>query len=335
METQGKDVTTRIIYVSPVPRTSVQGWDKVNYVIYKKGSNEIVSSSRGGATKAFGRDGAAHETFMFPIDYTSMKVVTGMDEMMDNPLFKLDVKEIRAAYNVVTSHWSDELLEKLSESPRISKQTFFEIKHNTRPGYYTDEVKGGTIFDTRDLEMVKNNPDYAPSFLQKFKFTFYDRANRITDETPRGTLAQLLTEIHPAIANSKSEINTAVHRWYISEENEAEMERVKKQDIIHEAIAKLVELKNEHSELTQLKVANVLTNHNNRALVAGEVGKSTLIDRLNGYVSRTDKYQMENIGKFQKIMDLLKNKEGKIRLEIKYLIALALHNNIMSLRDGW
>ena len=50
METQGKDVTTRIIYVSPVPRTSVQGWDKVNYVIYKKGSNEIVSSSRGGAT---------------------------------------------------------------------------------------------------------------------------------------------------------------------------------------------------------------------------------------------------------------------------------------------
>lgn len=325
-----------LVYISPVPRVSVQGWDRVSYYTYKKGTNEVVSSSKTGTTKSFGRDGAAHETFMFPIDYNSMKVVTGLSVMIDNPIYKLDVPTIRKTYKL-GGDWTDEKLKSLSKSPTIKKQTYYEIKHNVRPEYYTDEVKGGTIFDTKgDLSHLKGNADYRPNFLQKFKYTFYDRPNRITDETPRGDLAMLLANIHPIVSKAKADINTALHRWYISEENEAELERVNRQDTIHKAIARLVNLKEKHTDLTKLKVATLLRTTKGDNLVKGEVSNSTVVDRLNNFISREGSSQMANVREFDKVMSLLESgKVGKNKIDIQYMIETAIHNNIMSNIDGW
>lgn len=324
----------KVIYVNPVPRASVQGWDRASYTTYKKGSNEVVSTSRIGTTKAFGKDGAAYEQLMFPIDFTANKVITTLDEVIDNPLYELTIEEVRQTYKVGGA-WTDDMLDKIIKSQTIQRQTLYEIQDNTNPGYYTDDVAGETIFQGfRSLSKEKDN-NVKPNYLQKFMFRLDDRGNRISDATPKGKLAQRLMLVSRCVAPNKQSINSAYHRWYISEENEAEHERVKKQTVVNRATFNFVYLQDEHPAIDLYKIARLLKQDSGRSLVSVDTKTSTVIDRLNKFITGKSKHQIDNVKAFNQLFNLLKEKEGKQKIDIMFLIQQAIDVSVMSIIDGY
>lgn len=314
-----------ILFVSPVQRVASQGRDKQKFTSIDPKTGQLSESHRS-MNKT--REVGTSVTLKFPLDVYQNKFVTGLDELIPNPVYGLEAEEVLSTY-ALSPKWQ-ELLPKIVKQQQIARQTWFEIQDNVDPDYYNSNAKNGTMLNFQPSQLSNREA----SFIEKFSVELFDRPNRFVDDTPRQRMAIQLIKNHNRIAANKVEANPVEHLFYISEENEAEMEKMRKQDIIEAAIAAKFKLQTESSEFLNYKVSSLLTTHQNRVIVKGVMPKDGVKQALSNYLS--DKmHQMENISKFQKIVDLLKTPEGKQRFEVMYLVQQGLNTHVLDNRDGY
>lgn len=313
-----------ILFVSPVQRVASQGRDKQKFTTIDPKTGQLTESRSMNKTREVGTS----VTLKFPLDVYQNKFVTGLDELIPNPVYGLEAEEVLSTY-ALSPKWQ-ELLPKIVKQQQIARQTWFEIQDNVDPDYYNSNAKNGTMLNFQPSQLSNREA----SFIEKFSVELFDRPNRFVDDTPRQRMAIQLIKNHNRIAANKVEANPVEHLFYISEENEAEMEKMRKQDIIEAAIAAKFKLQTESSEFLNYKVSSLLTTHQNRVIVKGVMPKDGVKQALSNYLS--DKmHQMENISKFQKIVDLLKTPEGKQRFEVMYLVQQGLNTHVLDNRDGY
>lgn len=323
----------KIVYVNPVPRQPVQGYGRHNFVV-DNGTGATISVGMN-RTKAFNKFGSPDEHFMFPINHTTGRLVTGLDDLMLNPFKGEDVDSLRVKYSLPPT-WTNGRLNYIIDNPSIPKQSYYEIIHSVDYDYYTSQVKSGTVFSTTmGSTSVKQYRETALTYLQTFKYSLGDRPNRIVSGSPRNDLVLELIKVHPAIANTKYEINSAIHRFFISEENAERSDRLASVNIYNNAVYELVLLTTKHSPFTIYKVATLLTDSKGVPVVRGEVSLDTLLDRLNIFVHTQDKNKQHNLTKFLDVMTLVNSKENKEVFDMKYLLQQAINTKVISINSGW
>ena len=315
---------TTIIFVNPVPRISAQGRHKQVFTMIGK-TGELVPTTGMQKNKEFG----VPSEYSFPYNPTTNRLHTGLDKMIINPFKGLDPSYIVEEYGL-SQEWLSKL-ETIVKQDNIKLQTKYEIYDNVPYNHYTNEIAGGsTIFNTTNIKTANIAP---PNFLQTFKILLYDKPNRFTDETPRGRLAIALIKIHPKIANGKNEANASVHEWYISEENEAQAEKLKKQDFIDDVKYAWVELKRNGSPFILYKFGSLLTTHDNRPIIKGTVNNDTVKNFISDYLNDTTSHQIDNLSKFIDLYTLYQE-DGDL-FNIRYLIQQAINTNVMKISDGY
>lgn len=312
------------VFVNPVPRVSAQGRDRQVYTV-RTDSGELIGTQAMQKTKEFG----ASSILQFQYNHNTGRLVTGLDETVENPLFGREVSDVIQEYGLST-RWT-EIIEGLVHQSKILKQTLFEISDAVEPNFYTSEIKGGTI--------LKHNFGAAKglelNYLQDFKLILYDRPNRFTDETPRGRIAIQLVKTNQKIAQNINEVNSALHEWYISEENEAEIERNKKRKIINTTIYHVHKLQEDETPFLNYQVAILCKDRNGDPIIKGDVSEATVTDSLNSYVSNESSHQMSNIEKFENIFELLQTREGIDKFNVMYLVQQAINTYVITVRDGF
>lgn len=316
------EITT--LYVNPVPRISAQGRHKQVFTLIGK-TGELIPTAGMQKNKEFG----VPSEYSFPYNHLTNKLHTGLDKMIPNPFHGLTPEDVIESYGL-SQDWLQHL-NSIVKQDNIKLQTKYEILDSVPYNHYTNDIAGGmTIFNTPS---IKTANIAAPNFLQTFKIVLYDKPNRFTDETARGRLAIALIKIHPKIAKSKNLANSSVHEWYVSEENEAQIEKLRKQDIIDDATHAWVELKRNSTPYKIYQLGCLLTWNDNRPVIKGTVNDETVRNFISGYLNDTSTYQMDNIDKFSKLYKLLT--EDTDRFNIMYLIQQAINTNIITIRDGF
>ena len=319
-----KNQETTVLNVNPVTRKSAQGRHKqvFNLIDYKTG--EITPTVGMGKNKEFG----VPTEYSFKLTSSLTKLVTGLDKLIDNPFKDLEPASIIEDYGL-SQEWLKPL-ETIVKQSQIKLQTKSEITDNVAYDFYNDTVTS-TMFSSN----WKNQLGKEKNYLESFKIILYDGPNRFSDETPRGRLAIQLIKNHPRIAKSNLEKNTAVHDWFISEENEAQMEKQKKRDIIEDALFNWGLIKRNSTPFIAYQLASLLTNHDGNPLVKGKMRDSTVKERISDYINESTTYQIENIEKFDKFYKMLETKEGRERFFIMYVIGQAINVNVITVRDGF
>jgi len=315
------------MFVSPVQRMPTQGRDKQRFMMKNPKTGEMVVGKAMDKTRADGTE----VVLKFLIDYNKNRYITGLDELIPNPFLGLAEEDVLSSYNL-TSAWR-EIIPKLVKQSQISRQNYFEILDGVEPDFYTSAVKSGTMFSFKPNQLGKL-ADEVRTYISQFSVVFFDRPNRFVDDTPRQRMAIQLIKNHSSIAPDKNTANPAEHLFYISEENEAEMEKMRKQDIIDAMTHAKVELFNKSSEFMAYKVGSLLITKQGIPVVKGVTPKDSVKQNINNFVNDRQ-HQMENIKKFNDVMDLLKTPEGKQRFEVQYLIQQGLNSNVLKNTDGY
>lgn len=303
-----------ILFVNPVERISVQGRHLQMFMIEGKDGNVIPTARMNKVREEY----VPHQ-FKFPADFRNQNLVyTGFEKLIDNPFKGMEASELMSDYGL-GDKWSL-FLEKVVKQDKITKQTYFEIKHGKEPNFYTN-VKSG---------------DYKnPNYLENVRLLLYPRPNRFTTETPESEIKIELIRLHKKIANSKEDILPGVHDWFVSQENEAEQEHAKKQEIIKKAIAHLYLLQTTSSKYRNYQMAILLKDKRGDQLGKGELTDMKVTRMLDDYVQKDTKDQMFNVSAFLERVDQLSNLEGSLKFSIEYLIQQAINTNIITSRDGY
>lgn len=313
------------IFVNPVKASSVQGRHTRQYKTFDPVTGEEVNS----AQLHQSRGSKVHDKYKFKADYSKRRLVTGLDELIDNPFLGKKATELQVEYGL-SKLW-DSLLPSLVEEERISKQREFEVKDGVDPDFYTSEMKGSTLMDAgkgteKDSE--------APTFLQKFELVLYPRANRFSTESPRGRLAIQLIKNHNRIASSLDDINSSSHRFYISEENEAQERRVKKREKITEAAYNYETLKRKFEAFDRYKAAIILKDNVGSQILRGRATDDKVKEVLLEYISSSNRHQLSNGERLTKLVERMSVAEESYKIDIEYLIQQALNSNVITARDG-
>lgn len=318
-----KTANHQIVFVTPVQRISAQGRDKRYYTSYTTGGSARVHNLN-----------QTHESntsvkIKFYYKATENKYVTGLDETVPNE-FKGNPEAIVAA----SSLWSEKAQE-IAKHDSISLQTLYEIKDNVAPGYYTNLVTNDmTIFNF--IHTPVGNPIPKCSFIEGFKLILYPNGlNRFTSDTVRGRMAIQLLKNHPQIAKTKQEANPDIHKFYISQEDEALHEKTRKQDLVNEAAYNIVELWKKETSLTRYQIACLLKDQYRTSIIKGDVNDERVKSAINEYIHTGSAHQANNIETFNNYVDLLKTEEGKKRLLIEYMMVKAMDVNTMGIQDGY
>lgn len=314
---------TTSIYVNPIQRISAQGRHKQVFTIIPK-TGEMLPTVGMGKNKEFG----VPSEYPFRLNSNTNKLVTGLDKSIENPFKGLEPSVIIAEYGL-SQDWLKHL-EQLVKQEQIKLQTKYEIMDNVAYNFYTNDVTSN-MFQSN----WKANVDKPKNFLETFKIILYDRPNVFSDDTPRGRLSIALIKAHPAIASSKVEANTAVHSWYISEENEALMEKVRKRDIIEDAITDWNLLKRNSTPYIIYQLASLLKSHDGNVIVKGKMNDATVKSNVSDYLNDSTTHQMDNIEKFSKLHGMLNDKDDKKRFLAMYLVQQALNTGVIGIRDGF
>jgi hypothetical protein len=314
---------TTTIYVNPIPRISAQGRHKQLFTLISK-TGEAVPTTAMNKNKEFG----VPSEYSFRLNPNTNKLTTGLDKLIENPFKGLEPSSIMEEYSL-GQEWL-KILEQLVKQEQIKLQTKFEIMDNVAYNFYTSDVTG-TIFQSN----WKANLDKPRNFLETFKIILYDGPNSFSDDSPRGRLALALIKNHPKIAKTKVEANTAVHDWYISEENEALLEKVKKRDVIEDAIWKWGELKNKSTPYIIYQLGSLLKTYDGNVIIKGKMNDASVKSQVSDYLNDSTSHQMDNIEKFNKLYSMLETKDDKQRFQAMYIIQQALNTSVIGIRDGF
>lgn len=318
-----KSQNTTTIYVNPINRISAQGRHKQVFTIINS-TGEAIPSTTMHKNKEF--DVASE--YAFRMNFNTRKLITGLDKLIENPFKGLEPSVIAEQYQL-SQEWLKHL-EQIVKQDQIKLQTKFEILDNVGYNFYTDEVTS-TMFSPNwkaDLEKPRN-------FLESFKIILYDRPNPFSDDTPRGRLAIQLIKNHPKFAKNKQEANTAVHDYYISEENEAIMEKAKKREIIEDAITDWGNLKRNSTPYIVYQLGSLLKNNDGNPIVKGKMNDISVKNNISDFLNESTTYQFDNIEKFNRLYNMLSTKDGKERFNAMYLVQQAVNTGVIGIRDGF
>lgn len=315
------------LWVTPVQRIPTQGRDKQTFEFVDPKTGQIVTTKAMNKTREIG----SVARYAFVANYQKGKYETGLEETMPNPFKDLDVESIMTQYSLGTE-WRD-ILPNITSQPKITKQVYYEILHGQKPGFYdtTADIEN-SVFRFHPGK-YKNESLPKSSFIASFNISCYDGPNRFTDETPRGMMAIQLIKNHPKFAASKQHVNPSLHDFYISEENEAAMERLRKQDIIDEVTSRKVTLLRSTSTFKPYQVACLLTKETGKPVITGEANIDLVKQQLNLFLGE-GKEQFRNIEQFNNLLDLLNSKETQPRFEILYLLQQAKNTGLVSQSNG-
>lgn len=314
------------IAVKPVPRESVQRRHLTPVKTWDPSKKQMIDTGHvSGKTKA--RDSA--ETLPFTPDREKRRFKTGLEEMIDNPFKGMDWLELKAS-KALPDQWSA-LLPKLVEMPKISKQQYFEILDGVTPDYYTpvmsaDTLRGTTLFGGLD-------PKREKTFIEKFEVTLYDGTNVFHSDTSRGRFAIQLLKHCSLVAANRDVANGNYHHWYIAEENEEELDRVKFDDLENQAVFEMTNIQLNYPEFKLYQLAGQLTTHEKSVLIKGDVSHMLVKDQLNRYLKNKSPHKAENIEKF--MLAVSNFKDNPLKFEVDYLVAQALATQLVYIDSGF
>lgn len=311
------------IFVNPIARISAQGRHKQMFVVQQT-TGEFIPTTGMGKNKEFD----VPSEYSFRLNTSTNKLITGLDKMIENPFKGLEPSAILEEYGL-SQDWLKHL-EQIVKQDQIKLQTRYEILDNVGYNFYTSDV-AFNMFSSN----WKSNLDKPKNFLESFKIILYDRPNMFSDDTPRGRLSIALIKTHPKIAKTKVEGNTAVHDWYISEENEAQMEKAKKRSIIQDAIKVWGNFADSATPYLIYQLASLLKAHDGSQIVRGKMNDITVRERVSDYIFESTSSQLENIEKFKKVISMLSDKDDKQRFQAMYLIQQAVNTGVVGIRDGF
>jgi hypothetical protein len=317
------------IYIKSVNKISPQGRDKQSYIVQNSGTGELLVSSLMAKNKELG----VTETFKFQDSPERGKLITGLEELVTNPYKDLEMVELRDEYHLDET-WDEKFLGNILKKDKITRQTWYEILDGVSKNYYTSRIKGNKMFSNSVFSTgIK---DSERSYLQKFSVILYDGVNVFTSKTSRGRMAIQLVKSHTLVAPSKDHANNSIHHFYIADEDEAEQEKLKKDESFNEAIYELYGLLKKQNEYKIYQFTSLLTNHVGSPIVKGKVNSIVVNSALNKYIkNEKDKYQSENIEKFMETLKMLKKKDQAGRFEVTFLVRQALNTNTLGVRDGY
>lgn len=309
------------IIVKPVPRVSVQARQTQQYHMLNIKTVQTESGSQMNKNKAKN----AAETLVFDNDLSLTRMKTGLEEKIANPYKGMDKLDLQSHYGL-SDHW-EKYIDKILEEDEISLQRHYEILDGVDPEDYSPKIKSKRL-----PKSVFRDPASEPSFVETFSYTFYDRANVITNETTRGRFAIQLAKNNSLVCPDRN-YNPNVHRFYIAEENEEQLEQAKKDDLINEAVFKLFSLEKDYPQDALERVSKLLTNSQGIPLVKGKVPSITIKANLNNYIKQGGKEWRENLKKFDRIYSLfIDNKE---RFKIELAVQEAINENLMQINNGY
>lgn len=298
------------LFISPVMRVSAQGRDRQVYTYVDERTKELRVGKPMNKTRA----GAAGFRISFVPDYDNLRYKTGLELKVENPYF-----------NTEPTH---QIPESITKSKQITLQNLYEILDGVPLDTYHNRMTGGGIFRFTN----KTDLSTQTSFIEQFEVTLYDRANRFDDSTPRGRMAIQLLKNHPYVALSKATINSTIHSFYISEENEALIERQKKQDRIEDAIVEKKLLLKQSNDFLAYKVASLCLYNDGKPTISGQANADLVKRQIDTYLSEGS-HQMRNVDYFLDLMELLK--KDKNRFDTKYLIQQAHNTGVLQVKDGY
>jgi len=250
-----------------------------------------------GSTSGKRKPNGVHETLRFNPDRQQGKFITGLEDNISNPLYKLESVEVRGTYGL-SDKWTDDMLEKIVASERISKQQYYEILDGVVPGYYTPtmahSLKNSPIPIRTDMKATDQ------TFIEKFEIILYEGSNIFTTDTSRGRLAVQLLTNSTLVAPSQRDINKDIHHWYIAEEHEEEKTRVQIDDLENTAIVALTEL------LTKQPTQRAYQVGVSMGIFSGHLNEYAIKDQLNRYIkAKLPQHQREEkIKRLRRFMDL-------------------------------
>jgi hypothetical protein len=143
-----------------------------------------------------------------------------------------------------------------------------------------------------------------------------------------------MIENNPFIAKNKAEANSTMHHWYISEENEGEIEKAKKREIIEEAVYNLHKLKRESGAYKTYQVGTLLLNAQGRPIMKGKLSDDSVKNRISDYISDPTTAQMDNISKFMELIAMTESVSGIERFTVQYIVQQAINVSVIALRDN-
>lgn len=324
----------KTIYVKPVDRVSVHGYDKNEWLLTDVDGNEI-SRKPFKRTKAYSNNVNVTTTVTFPPDRTLQRLDTGLDVRMHNPYLGEEPEELRTKYNLDSS-WDSSYLEKLVKSEYITKQVFFEVKHKRPRGFYTNELLAPLIFNIGlSRKAVLDSRNIEASFLQRFVYELPDETVKITGGSPRSDIAIVLMEACQKVANRKEDIRAGYHEFYIAQVDEHKAEVKARNDIHMKAVHLLVELINKYPSKTIYQVAALCRNYKNKPIVAGNLTNEAVEDRLKLFINTTSDNKVTHCMEFIKIMELMMDEDNTDLFHIKFIINQALNLKVIESKDGY
>lgn len=322
-----KSQSIRTVHVLPVDRLSPQGRHNQVYSVIDA-NQELVSTKAMKKTKEEG----VIEVIDFPKSLSKNKLLTGLDELINNPFKGLNPNEVIETYGLNSSRWFN-TMEKIVSIDKIKKQTYYEIIDGVDEDYYNSKC----TFDMMNPRTYLNK-DKEKTFLEGFNIILYPRPNSFSSDTPRGRLSiQLLLEQSKLgsskIAPSKFDVNPSTHNWYLVFDNEEEIEVEAKRDLLKKAMHYLYVLEEEYQPLDLYKMATVLTTSTGESLVKGHVSNSAVKKQLDSYINSTESTQEENLNKFISNYEEMSDLATAERFNMKYLVQQAINNGIIIVRE--
>lgn len=322
-----KSQSIKTVHVLPADRLSPQGRHNQIYSVIDA-NQELVSTKAMKKTKEEG----VIEVIDFPKSLSKNKLLTGLDELINNPFKGLNPNEVIETYGLNSSRWFN-TMEKIVSIDKIKKQTYYEIIDGVDEDYYNSKC----TFDMMNPRTYLNK-DKEKTFLEGFNIILYPRPNSFSSDTPRGRLSiQLLLEQSKLgsskIAPSKFDVNPSTHNWYLVFDNEEEIEVEAKRDLLKKAMHYLYVLEEEYQPLDLYKMATVLTNSTGESLVKGHVSNSAVKKQLDSYINSTESTQEENLNKFISNYEEMSDLATAERFNMKYLVQQAVNNGIIIVRE--
>lgn len=310
------------IIVKPVPRESVQRRHLTPVKVFDPTTGQFVDTGHvSGKTKAKN----AVESLPFQPDRAKNKYKTGLEEMVDNDFKGMDVMTLKSQRSLSNS-W-DDYLDRIVEQDKISRQTLYEVMDGVEPDYYSSRIQ----YDSLNPGNLFGGGEKERSYIEQFEIIMYDGANVFSSDTSRGRLAIQLLKNRSDVAVDKV-FNPNTHRWYIAEENEEELDRIKVDEIENEAVSALFDVKRNYPEYKLYQFGIQIITKSNVPLIKGEVPSSVVYDQLNRFIKAKTKDKKENIQTFIDLYGKFKNSPHLF--EMDYLIQQGLNSNVLFFDKG-
>ena len=236
-------------------------------------------------------------------------LLTGLDEMVNNPYFKSN-RDVPNDFSYV------------KEQEKISLQELLEIKHGRPKGFYTNRAwRPGDGFKDESL-----------TFFQKFKFSLNDGTTVLDLSKPMDEIAYYMLKASPKVSSSnKPEDRSQKPKadFYISDKNESIQEKFSKKKLYNDCTTKLNDSK--FTPSYQRKASKALE------LIKGDA--TTMPDEqiyllLDTYLEEGLKSKDENLVNFSDVYKLTMSAEGRNELEAMVLLGDLVNYRIVTDNRG-